>query len=593
MQTDGIIETWESAPTADQLLKSVAADAARREQMKPPKSALIDPYNAYGVGGTRSRDTVVSYTLLRAMAKVAPVAAILTTRLNQVARYARRPRFDGDIGFKIVLKDKGTKMTEAQRKRAFELEEFFLRTGSVPNRKRRDNFDTFLRKLVNDSLVLDCLTFEMVPNLKGELAELWAIDAATIELVTAQDMGEDADPVVYEPMTRAGMEANPEDLAYVQRVNGEIRAEFTEDELAYAVRNPRTDLLVSDFGMSELEVLIEIVTGILNGIRYNTTYFTANNLPQGILSIIGNYEDEHLEGFKRHWTQMTSGAAGKWATPVMAMSEGQGMQWTPFKQSNQDMQFNEFLEFLFNIACAVYQIDPNEVGFKSWTSNSGAMGQSDNTAEKISQSKDKGFVPLMYFLSNTFNHEVMHQLDPDYEFTWVGVDEEDEDRKLERQSKQAEMGLVTVAELRKADDREELINPATGKPWLWTMAPANPQLIQVFMSESGQGQPGQDPNADPNDPKAQAEAAQQADDQHGKQQEMADDGHEKKLEVMDKQHEQNMEAKEADQAHQIKMAKMHAENQAKAAKSAPKPGEKLKKGLDADPVEIVFNWREY
>lgn len=574
---DSILEMWEKAPYGEQLQKALTDE--KEEQARTaaqPKSAIIDPANSYGVGGTRSKQAIVPFGTLRAMAKVPAIAAILLTRKNQVSRHARRPRFDGDIGFKIGLKDIKAKMNDAQTKKAHEIEEFFLKTGFAKNRKRKDNFNTFLRKIVDDTLTLDVLTIETVQTIGGKLAEMWAIDGATIELVSNAPVSDSYEPVVYEPMTNKGKRIANE-IAYVQRVSGQIVAEYSEEELAYAIRNPRTDIMTTDFGMSELEVLMEIVGGIINGVRYNTTYFTHSHLPQGVLSFVGNYDDKTLEGFKRHWKQLTSGASGKWAVPVLAAKEGAGFQWTPLKQSNQDMQFNEFLEFLFNVACAVYQIDPNEVGFKSWTSKSGGMSQSDNTEEKMDKSKDKGLIPLMNFLSDTFNSEIVDLIDEDYAFYWVGLDEDDEDRKMERQEKEINNGTKTVAMVWAENDVDidAIKKENGGKLPKWANAPANAQLIQVYMAESGLGQQA-DPNADPNDPDAEKAAV---DDQHGKALEMQDDGHAKQLDVLDKQHEQGMEAKKADQEHQVKMEKIKADNAKKMQEqSAKADGDKAKAG---------------
>lgn len=555
---DNILDMWEKAPNGEELAKALMKDADEKKKSAQPKSAMIDPYNAYGVGGTRSKQAVTPFAVLRNMAKVPAIAAILLTRKNQVSAHARRPRFDGDIGFKIGLKDTKAKMNDAQQKKAHEIEEFFLKTGAVKNRKRKDNFNTFLRKIVDDTLTLDVMTWENVPNLGGGLAEVWAVDGTTIEIVSSLPVGENHQPIVYEPMTKRGMKLGG-DIAYVQRLNGQIEAEYSEEELAYAIRNPRTDIMLTDFGMSELEVLIEIVTGIMNGVRYNTTYFSHSHIPQGVLEVVGKYKDEHLEGFKRHWKNLTSGAAGKWSVPVMALSEGQGIKWTPFKNTNQDMQFNEFLEFLFNVACAVYQIDPNEVGFKSWTSNSGSMGQSDNTEEKMDKSKDKGLIPLMNFLSDTFNAEIVDQIDDDYAFYWVGLDEDDEDRRIERQEKEAQMGTKTVAMIWAENDVDidEIKRQNGGELPKWANAPANATLIQVYMAETGlgqQAQPGEDPNAVADE--------NQADREH--ENNRADDDHGKQMEIMDKQHQHAKEIKQLDQAHAANMETIKAKHAEKA-----------------------------
>ncbi len=127
---DNILELWEKGSKRRTAHESVGRGKERNDKAAEPRSAIIDPYNTYGMSGTRSKQSMVNFRLLRAMANVPPIAAIINTRLNQVARFSQRPRFDGDIGFQIIHKDKTTKMTDAQRKRAVEIEDFsYARDG--------------------------------------------------------------------------------------------------------------------------------------------------------------------------------------------------------------------------------------------------------------------------------------------------------------------------------------------------------------------------------------------------------------------------------------------------------------------------------
>jgi hypothetical protein len=574
-----ILDIYANAPTANHMMKSYGDKLNIKS--KAPKSAIIDPYGVAGIDGVRQKPSIIPYSTLRSMAKVPAIAAVINTRLNQVARFARRPRFEGDMGFKIALKDKDAKMTEAAKKQAFEIEEFLLRTGAIPNAKRKDNFDSFLRKIVRDTLTLDAMTWENVPSLKGGLAELWAIDAATIEIVANNPLGDQNTLPVYEPVTKRGMQ-DKGNIAYVQKVAGQTVAEYTEDELCYAIRNPSTDIYSVDFGMSELETLIEIVTGIVNGVRYNTSYFSESHLPQGVLEIVGKYNQQDMDSFKKSWKTMTTGASGKWAVPVFAMEIGQGFKFTPFKNSNRDMEFNEFLEFLFNIACAVYQIDPNEVGFKSWTS-SNSMSTSDNTEAKMDQSKDKGFVPLMQFLANTFNFEVVDRIDDSFALTWVGIDEEDEEAKWNRYKMQVDSGIVQVAEIRKKEDMPDVLDE-DGQVAKWTQAPGNATLIQAYMADMQAKQAKEQ----------QAQQGIQSAQQNAQEQMKSDDAHQKQLEIMDKQHKQAMEAQGMQQKHQtnLETMKQKAVNKAPDIK-ANRPNTKLKKSLQEEELEIIIDWVDY
>ena len=462
-----------------------------------PLSAFIDPGNVLDYVGTRAKPGSVGYALLRSMAiRAKPVAAIILTRQNQVARFTRRPAYKGDTGFKLKLKEVDREPTDAERKRMLEIEEGILRTGFVENMKRKDNFNTFVRKLIRDSLVLDAMAFEPVFNRKGELVEWWAVDGATIEVVTEMATYNQTHPIVYEPITDHGRK-NAGELAYVQRINGIVTAEYRETELAYSFRNPRTDLDYALFGMSELEVLIETVTNMLNAETYNGAYFSHSHLPQGILEIVGKYQQEHLESFRRAWKTLTSGSVGKWRVPIMALEEGQGLKFTPFKQSSKDMEYHQWLEFLTTMACAVYQIDPTEIGMKSWSGGNNAGMRSEAEASRIDHSMDKGFIPLMFFLSDTINSELVNRIDPMFEFDWVGLNEADEKQKSDDRDKRLLSGYTTVNEERRAEDQPSIedmmieagVDAETAKKMgLWGFAPANATLNQVFMNTIQQQQ---------------------------------------------------------------------------------------------------------
>lgn len=374
----------------------------------------------------------------------------------------------------------------------------------------------FLRKGIFDSLSLDAWTFEKVPNRRGDrLTELWATDAATIEFVIDRDDAPSNHPdwgIVYEPVTRRGM-TDKGDIEYVQVIDGQVEAEYTCDELAYMIRNPKTDVRWSPFGVSELEVLIEIVTAVVNSVRYNSSYFTASSMPQGVLEIVGKYQQKDLEQFSRFWKTMTTGAAGKWKVPVMALEDGQGLKFTNFKQSNRDMEFVAFLDFLLEIGCAVYQIDKAEVGFSSQKQK--GLIQSDSTKAKVEASQDKGLVPLMEFVADSLNHEVIDVINPDFAVTWVGLSEEDEDAKWDRVTKRLTAGYSTVAMERAKNDEEV----PKGAEWDWMHKPLNTVAAGYVTA----------------DQQAEQQQQQQAQQQQG-QMDLANQNHKNAMEQAEQKH---------------------------------------------------------
>lgn len=492
-------------------------------QKMDQKSVFIDPNNVLNYVGTRSKPTAISYAILRAMAqRCKPVAAIIKTRLNKMSKFTRRPRHEHDTGFKIMLKDADRKMTPAEKKRAFEIEEIILTGGIQPNAVRKDTFNQFTRKVIRDSLTLDALAWENVFSRAGKWTEMWAMDAATIEIVVDTRYGPDYP--VYIPETQKAL-GDAGNIAYVQRVNGQITAEYTDAELCYGIRNPRTDLNYAMFGMSELEEMIETVTYILNAEAYNGAYFDQSNLPQGILSIVGNYDEEQLEEFKRKWDNLTSGVVGKWSVPVFGTTDGQGVEFKPFKQSSKDMEYHQWLTFLTTIACAIYQISPKEINMESYSAGGKSSLSGDDTQEQFKASDDRGFEPLALFYEDLLNAEVVNQIDPNFVLRFQGINEEDEQRKWDLMEKKLNMGYTTVALERKKNDEEPILDPKTGAEAEWTQMPAN-QVLAGF-----------------------AQSATQA----AQQQQQADDDHERGMEQLAAQHAMGMYSQDKQAQNQMQL----------------------------------------
>jgi hypothetical protein len=339
--------------------------------------------------------------------------------------------------------------------------------------RRRDNFDSFIRKMVRDTLTLDAVVFEKQLNQRGVPHAIWPIDPSTIKYAAEKwvDAG-DGTMKPTQPETTNGMP-----VRYVQELyNGHRVAVFNERELSYTVRNPRTDLEFNGYGLSELEILAETVTQILFTEQYNAKYFTQNALPQGVLTIAGKYTPEAIESFKRQWVAQVSGVNNAWRIPIMAIDEAAGgVDFKPFKESNRNMQYNLWLEYLIQTACSVYTIDPSEIGYAIKGAGGGPMVEHSG-ATKFDFSKDKGLRPLLKFFAHIFNEQIVQEIYPDLFFEWVGIDSMSEKDKIELVTKKLQNGMLTVNEVRALSDEEAIDEN-------WANAPASPALLQVYMAD--------------------------------------------------------------------------------------------------------------
>lgn len=368
------------------------------------------------------------------------------------------------------LERKAKDMLEDEiRDRRKKVEDFILYCGLLDNRPfetKKWNFDTCLRAWVRDTLTLDKMTTEIVPNQVGKPHHFFPNDASTIKFASPSLKRYKAFPGAQTNVDflypekhvqalekRDALELDEELLEaekykYVQVVKGRIERAFTEDELKLGIRNMTTDIYNNGYGISELELLVSIVASHLNTEYYNKAYFTQGFSAKGILHLKAAIPRRKLETIRQQWHHMIKGARNSFQTPIFAgMDE---VKWIPLTQNHSDIEFQGWLNYLIKVICAIYQIDPAEIGFPMKDIGSGGGISGDNTEEKLSHSKDKGLYPLLRFIENYVNINIIDSIDSDFCIEFTGVDEASKKFELERQEKEVKI-KKTINEIRAED----------------------------------------------------------------------------------------------------------------------------------------------
>ena len=430
-------------------------DLVKSMPARDMKAYMENPIRMAQATNYKDKPSSLSYNILYQMSvKNSVVGAVINTRVNQVSAFTKPARFSEDgVGYKIRLRDP-SETPNSEQKEVMNSIELFLENCGFSDDSDRDDFDTFIRKIVRDSLTYDQMCFEVIPDRKGKPAEILAVDAATIR---AASENYQADQTWMEMVPNK----KNEEVKWVQVVDGTIVSWFTARELAFGVRNPRTNINLQPYGFSELEQLIHQITSHLYAEEYNSKFFSQGGTTKGIINIksdpngIGN--KEQLDSFKRQWRAQVNGMTGAWKTPVLQVP--QGIEYTNVSQSNREMEFEKWMNYLVNIVCAVYQIDPAEVNFPN---NGGVSGNGGSVFEssqevKLKNSKDKGLKPLMRFIESIINKFVVSKFSQDYVFVFTGLDEKSEEEKAELDTKQVKTWR-TVNEIRKEHGEKPLEN---------------------------------------------------------------------------------------------------------------------------------------
>lgn len=437
------------------------------------KSWRIDPYDIqYSLGYKEKKYSLSIELIKRVVSQLAILNAIIVTRCNQVASFAQPYRQNKGLGILIKHKDPDRKTTSAELAFIKELEQFVMNCGRSEKNPHsegdRDDFETFLRKIVRDSLMFDQVCAEIVYDTNNIPFEFVAVSAESVRLAADSRLKlnqsfNNREGFVPDK-TRFGFNTvtdrnnnlythSGERVKYVQVINGVVENTYAEEELIFGIRNPRTDLKNYGYGSSETEMLINSITSFLFAEQYNQKMFSQGTPAKGMINIRGEqYNPQLLEDFTRRWQAMISGTTNTGQIPVM-MSEG--LEYINLAPSARDMEYMAYVEFLLKQICAVFQIDPSEIGFDISGGQSNTPLFESAEEWKLKASRDKGLKPLLRFIAKLINKNIIDRIDDHFYMEFVGLDELSEKEKHEMVLSQVG-SYLTLNEARRSLDLPEL-----------------------------------------------------------------------------------------------------------------------------------------
>ena len=402
--------------------------------------------NAYAGDTHQGTQGGLTYDTLRSLARMPIISAIIQTRVNQIAEFARPQPDRYSAGFVIRLRDDKKPPEDHHKDQIAALTEWLTSCGD-PEVVGWTTLETFLRSVTRDSLTFDQCCFEIIYDDQRPVA-FKPVDAATIRRSAPSDKE-----------IKQGRR-DPTATAYVQILDGQVVAEFTNNEMAFGVRRPRTQLNVNGYGFPELEEVSPTVIDMMRAKAYNSANFTHGLHLSGILAVKSKMSPALFRAFRREFYSMLQGPSGAKKTPIIQLDpeSKEEVQSVNLSNSNSDMEYNQWLNFLIKEICSLYQMDPSELGYLY-----GAEGQSSalnvsGPSDRITYSKEKGLRPLLRALESWINRWLVYPLAPHLELSFVGLDVQTETSRLETITKRVKSHL-TVNEARSIFDLEPLDNP--------------------------------------------------------------------------------------------------------------------------------------
>lgn len=434
------------------------------------KAMTLDPFEVSSSMGYYGKNAMISFEMLRAVSRAPIPRAVINTRKNQVVEYCKVQPDKYSKGFKFFklgVEDEDD-LSDADKRYIDKLNRFILSCGDEEHRWTDDDFDNWIKKIVEDSLVLDQACAEVLPTRGFEPTSFAAVDGCTMRFSDTHG-NQDKEGV---------LKVNGYSPSHVQVWQNQIVAEFYPWEMMFGIRNPTSSIRSNGYGRSELEDLIQTTTAMLNADTYNKNFFKNGISPKGMLMLKkGNLNGDRLKEFQRNWQYTLTGSDNAHKTPML---DAESFEWIDMQKTNRDMEFSKYQEYLIKLFCAVYKISPEEIGFTLEGSGKSGLGKDNGAAEK-EYSINKGLKPLLTEIQQWINKWIIGpKTNYKYEFRFVGHD-------VETAAEEQENVINAVGTYMTPNEARKIFGMKPLKGGIGDV-PLNPVIAQMVMGQQQQQQ---------------------------------------------------------------------------------------------------------
>jgi hypothetical protein len=198
----------------------------------------------------------------------------------------------------------------------------------------RLRFRYWMRKMLEEIIVLDFLCIYREKNLLGDPLHARIIDADTI----------------LKKIDKTGETPLPPSIAYQQKLKGVVTKDFTTDEMIVFHRNPRVS---SFFGFSQVEMGIHLINIALRRSNFQMNYYTEGSIPDMLLRVTEKWTDEQVAKYQKYFDKLMAGDLAA-RRRIKFIPDGIGEAIQPQKDNLKD----EFDEWIARVFCHLLGVSP-------------------------------------------------------------------------------------------------------------------------------------------------------------------------------------------------------------------------------------------
>jgi len=333
-----------------------------------------------------------------------------------------------------------------------------------------ESFEHILRQVVTDILEIDSGVIVKVFNTQGKMLQIFSRDGGTF--LKNPDIygyiGGKADfvPPLPDGFTGVGIDIggspNPTQQQMIKHYNvlyrqnaayfqygwtaGSMPVPFGKREIVYIMQNPRSD---SIYGRSPIQVLTEVILNLIYGIDFNLDYYTNNNMPEGVIQLLGAQPDQikqFRDNFESQFRFKDSLGRKRKRFFKFPLSSAE-VRFTPFQLTSKEMEVISQQQWFTKVLWMCYGVNADEMGYTEQSNR--AVGETQSQIFKR-----KAIKPILDVLAYHINTQIVPEFFvkgkdmPDFgdvpvEFVFDTYDESDDKIKHDILEQEIRMGIKT------------------------------------------------------------------------------------------------------------------------------------------------------
>ena len=340
--------------------------------------------------------------------------------------------------------------------------------GFNPNEQK---FAHFLKLVVTDSLSVDTGSVELVPTEPDSsgyhwLAEMWHLDGITIakELDGHGRIPDPPDPAYYQFSPQQALDASVSWGDVIERLASQRSMDilrsygrrrhppvaFSRDEVVLLERNPQP---ATNYGFGLVQQAKHWAEILLNVDISNATYFSDNEVPQGILRVNAGSRKE-LDRARDYFRDTIRGQTDH-IVPTLDGRTSEDLDWIPIQGTPEELQFLDSQQWYHKLVWYLFGLNQGEIGDSGDVNRSTASEHSRQVFRQTTK-------PLMDDLAEMFNtdvlpaHEAYNRVNGEVEFYFEIEHEQMEALERERQKSDLDNMLTTPNAVLRARGEDEL-----------------------------------------------------------------------------------------------------------------------------------------